>query len=429
MSKMSKYFWLILIFIAVSVPTLASAAPKENFEKIVLKNGITLMYKVMKNEPRVSMYAVFPIGTNIEKSKGIAHLLEHLVFRGGSGYTFEDIINVTSRQGGFFNGFTSFYTTSYNYVVPKENLTEAFKVFNGCIWGTQLEPSIIEMEKEIITHELDMNYATRYAYYPVIKYFYPEMYHSKETMATISVNDLKDFHQSYYQPRNATYIMAGDFDPKQIISQLETEKNQIGYQETPKIPVKELQLPKGEQVESRNLYPYSYQIMMGYEFSDLSEKERMVLKLISYIFGGDYKIDYLENSYKIYNTLTRSVGKKDYFGIYYLERSKPFTPENYQKEKENILKILHQYQKADFKKELKNFIREVELENVVSQTSVEGAVEYEVQRLTDPDNITIDSLNILKSLKEKDFVAVINKCFSQPPATWVLVKSTKTGGN
>ncbi|HEY8463371.1 MAG TPA: insulinase family protein, partial [Bacillota bacterium] len=121
---------LLALLIVVTIVPAVTAAPRENFEKIVLKNGITVMYKLMKDQPLVSMYAVFPVGTRQEKEKGIAHLMEHLVFRGGSEYTYQDIAKATFWEGGHFNGFTSFYATSYNYVVPKESFDTAFKVFN-----------------------------------------------------------------------------------------------------------------------------------------------------------------------------------------------------------------------------------------------------------------------------------------------------------
>jgi predicted Zn-dependent peptidase len=156
--------WSLGLALLISCfPLVAGAAPKENFTTVVLKNGITVKYKVMKGQPKVSMYAVFPIGMNYDKAKGIAHLTEHLAFRGGSNYTYHEIAAETIRQGGLFNGFTSFYNTAYNYVVPKDNFAAAFKVFNASLWQTTLNVTNMEMEKKIIVYELDMGYASQYA--------------------------------------------------------------------------------------------------------------------------------------------------------------------------------------------------------------------------------------------------------------------------
>jgi predicted Zn-dependent peptidase len=422
-------WWLGLALLIACFPLTAGAAQKENFTTVVLKNGITLKYKVMKGQPKVSIYAVFPIGMDYDKTKGIAHLTEHLAFRGGSNYTYRDIAAATIRQGGQFNGFTSFYSTAYNYIVPKDNFTAAFKVFNASLWQTTLNTKNMEMEKKIIVYELDMGYASQYAYYPIIHYFYPEMYHSKETLAEITVADLQEFHRIYYRPGNATYIIAGEFDPKAVCAMLEQIKDPVAGKPQRSNPgeAKALNLPQGERVEERNLTPYHYQLLMVYDLGGLNNKERMALKLLAYIYGSDWKIDYQNNKYKIYNVVARTVGVRDYFGIYYLERSLPFTQENYRTEKENMQNYVHQFKKIDFKRQVKNFIKLIERERVQSQATAESAVAYEVQRLTDPDSINVDSLATLKSLKKRDFDKVISKYLSNPPTTWILVKN-KPGG-
>ena len=428
MTKKPNFYLLILLVTMLLIPLNIKAATKENFQTVKLKNGLTVMYKVMKKEPMVSMYTVLPIGMNREKEKGIAHLLEHLVFRGGSGYTFSDIADVTNRQGGYFNGFTSFFATSYNYVVPKENFKAAFKVFNGSIWKTDLSEPVVTLERKIVLHELDMDYSSRYQYYPIYRYFFPELSYSKQTVEAISASDLKEFHETYYQPDNATYIIAGDFDPQPVLQQLESISNGYGRMNSPQSALSEFSMPHQDVIETRNLYPFQFQVLMTYEFSKMSVKERLVLKLLDFIYGSNSKIDYEKNEYKLYNTITRTVGTKDYFGLYYLERNKPFNDQAVNDEKANMKKFFREFKKIDFKNELKRFVQFIELEKIQSQESPENAVEYEVQRLTNPDNISADSIEILKKLTNKDLVQLLDKYFNQPPTAWVLVKTSKTGG-
>jgi predicted Zn-dependent peptidase len=422
----------ILLLVFVLLGSVVSAAPRKGkglFEKKVLENGITVLYKTMKDQPKISMYAVIPVGTNYEESnkKGIAHLLEHLIFRGHGDYTFKDVMEVTSRQGGYFNGFTSFYTTTYNYVVPKEQFEQAFKTFNASLWEPAFESHNVEMEKQIIVHELDLSYSSRYPYYPVIRYFYPEMFHSKETLAGISASDLKAFHQNYYQPQNVTFIIAGDFEPQKVFDELAKVKNGFGAKEVPKVETKMISLPRGEVVETRNLYPFKYQVLMAYELEGLTAKERMVLKLLSFIYGMDFKVDYLKEQYKIYNVVTRTVGNKDFFGIYYLERNNPFSPEEYAKEKQNLKDYFEEFKKIDFKRAVQNLIGLILLEEIYSQATPEDVVEYEVARLTNPDNISVEAIDILKKLTPKDLESVINKYFQAEPTAWILVKDQEGG--
>jgi predicted Zn-dependent peptidase len=423
---MTKCRWLLWIaLLGLAGWSLPAAAAPEGFHTEKLKNGLTLKYKVMKGQPMVSVYAVIPNGMHGEKAKGVAHLLEHMVFRGGNGYSYNDIADVTNRVGGYFNGFTSFYATVFNYVTTKQRFPEALKVFNGSLWKPNLIEDVVKLERRIVLQELNMDYAERYAYYPIFNYFYPELSFSAQNVTDTTAADLQTFHQGYYQPENATYIVAGDIDPKQVIAELEGIENGLGRLREPTPPIVPFSLPRGEVVEQRNLYPYDYQLLMAYEFSGLSAKERLLLSLLSYAYGYDTKIDYERNHYKTYFAINRTVGDKDYFGLYYLERNEPFSEQAVAAEKSNLRRYFRQIRKVDFKRELKNFIKLVEMEAAESQVSAESAVEYEVQRLTSPENITVDALPLLKKLTQKDLEQLIDTRFNQPPTAWILVKTTK----
>lgn len=430
MVKKGRILWLglLLIMVFASFTTQAASSEELEFTKVILENGITLKYKILKDEPLVSMYTVFPVGMNQEKIKGIAHLMEHLVFRGGAGYDFEDIAAITTRKGGYFNGFTSFNATAYNYVVPKENFTAAFKVFNGSIWETNLSEAMVELERKIVVHELDMDYSERLPFAPVFKYFYPEISYTEQTVAAITSQDLREFHQNFYQPENVTYILAGDFDPEAVITELEQVANGFGKREVRREALNEFSLPEGELVEEGNIFPYHYQLLLGYELEGLSEADRMVLKLLAYSYGFNHRIDYYNNEYKFYYVISRTLGNKEFFGIYYLEREREYGAEDLIKEKERMLSFFRQFRKINFKEALDNFIELVELEQIASANSSVEAVEYEVQRLINPDNVTVDDLPVLKKLSPKDLERVMDQYFNQPPKTWILVKNTERGG-
>ncbi len=423
MNKMRHLIGMILAGLLVCAPLAGAAAPSGEFTTEKLANGITFKYKVLKDDPLVSINAKFPIGFYHQSVKGVPHLMEHLVFRGGSGYKFNDIAAVTTHQGGYFNGATSFYATTYNYVVPKAKFGEALKVFNGSLWKTDLTPENVNFEKTIVTHELDMGYA-RYNYYAAYRCFYPEMDISRQTVEAATPALLKDFYTTFYQPENATYIISGDFDPKEVKAQLEQLSNGYGRLDAAKPEVTAFDLPAGEQVESRNLYPFQYQLVMAYQWKGLSVKDRMLMTLLSYAYGYDSKIDYEHNQYKTYFTLARTIKDQSYFGLFYLERNQPFTPAGYAAEQETMRQYRRQFKKMDFAARVKELLKEVEMEKVQSRESAVDAAQYELNSL-DPENISDAELAILKKLTTKDLEQFVDAYLSQPPTTWFLVKTTK----
>ncbi|HEX3045121.1 MAG TPA: pitrilysin family protein [Bacillota bacterium] len=423
MRKRIGIIWWLLIMILFLSPAFGLAASKPGFTKVTLKNGITLLYWVMKGEPLISVDAVFPVGMTSEKQRGLAHLLEHLVFRGGSDYHYTDIADVTHRKGGMFNGFTSSDVTSYNYVFPKEDLAKGLAIFNSSIWQTTIADGDLALEKKIVTHELNMDYSERYRDYPIYRYFYPEFSYTAESVAAITADDIRSFQRTYYQPQRATYIIAGEFDPEVVKSSLEKIAQEQVTPET--APDSDFNLPSGDVVESRNLYPYQFEIMIGYQFSDLTPLERAMYRLLISIYKDDVKIDYENNQFKIYNVINRTLGSKDFFGIYYLERTTPYSDERYAVEKAQMRKYFREFQKIDLKKAVSDLQDRIELDYLASQQSAPAVVGYEVTRLADPDTLTIDALPLLKQITPKNFQEFIEKRFSGSPQTWILIKTTK----
>lgn len=418
--------WLGMTMIC-PITTQASSDPL-HFTRTTLKNGLTVLYKVMKGEPLVSMYAVFPIGMNREKAKGMAHLLEHLVFRGGSGYDFTDIAGVTTRKGGQFNGFTSFDATAYNFVVPKEDLLEGLRIFNGSVWKPVTSGTALDLEKRIVIHELDMDYSDRYQAYPVYRFFYPEFTYTRESVAAITPQDLEEFHRQFYQPDQATYILAGDFDPKQVLPELEKLSNGYGGRMGAQPEAAGFDLPDHDLVEERNLYPYQYQILMAYQFNGMTPGERMVLKLLANLYRQDAKIDYEKNEYRLYNIIYRNIGARDYFGIYYLERTHPFSDASFKEDQAALFKYFREFAAIDLRQCLEDTIRQINLAAAASEQSASAAAQYEAARMTDPDILTIDDIPLLKKIKTRDLQAVIDKYFSLPPRCWILVRSNYRDG-
>ncbi len=428
--KKKNFVWIILALIMVLAPLNAQAKPRETFTKILLPNGLTLLYRVMKDQPMVSMCAAVPIGMNFPK-RSMAHLTEHMIFRGNSQYSFTNILDVTSRLGGSFDGQTSFDATFFKYIVPKSGFNEAFKVFNSVLWNAGLSEENMALEQKIVVHEAEMNYPSRLEMYPILHYFYPQNNDTVATVYGITPQDLKDYYRSFYQPVNVTYIIAGDFQPEMVIAALKQLKNIYGdsHQQISDVTIKDLDLPHGDISEERNIAPFQFQILLAYEFEGLSPAERMILRILTYLYGQTRRIHYERNELQDYYVTMRSIGSKDFFGLYYLERDRPYNQQIYSEEKANLLKLIRQFQKVDIQKQLKMVTFLVEMEQAQSNNSPSEALDYELQRLIDPESITVDSLSILKKLDHKDLQSVIHKCFSQPPTFSVLVKNAVEGGN
>src|SRR6266498_2037281 len=95
----------------------------KNFFKRKLKNGISVLFE-KRELPIVSFAIVNKTGAAGESSdiKGIAHVIEHIVFTGTKTRTHEDISREIEKKGGILNAFTANQVTAFWFKLPSEHL-------------------------------------------------------------------------------------------------------------------------------------------------------------------------------------------------------------------------------------------------------------------------------------------------------------------
>src|SRR3989338_5735764 len=92
-------------------------------EKKILKNGLTILVHPSKNIPKVSTQLWYNVGSKDEKvgQKGIAHLIEHMIFKGTKKLSESDINVITDKLSGYTNAFTSHDATGYIFDFPTQH--------------------------------------------------------------------------------------------------------------------------------------------------------------------------------------------------------------------------------------------------------------------------------------------------------------------
>src|SRR3989338_2699598 len=95
----------------------------KNFQKKIFKNGITILHE-HRDLPLVSFSISNRFGGAFEESsiKGIAHVIEHMVFTGTKTRTHEDISREIEKKGGVLNAFTANELTCFYFKLPSEHL-------------------------------------------------------------------------------------------------------------------------------------------------------------------------------------------------------------------------------------------------------------------------------------------------------------------
>lgn len=199
----------------------------EGIKEYKLDNGLKVLLLPDQSQSNMVVNIVYNVGSKHEGygEKGMAHLLEHMLFK--STKNLGDIKKMLSDKGGNANGTTWYDRTNYYEVFPysEDNLRwsiemEADRMINATLLQEDLDKEFSVVRNEF---EIGENNPSGTLMERVINAGY--LWHnygnstigSKEDIERVKTSQLRKFYEKYYQPDNATLIVAGKFDEKKAI--------------------------------------------------------------------------------------------------------------------------------------------------------------------------------------------------------------------
>lgn len=191
-------------------------------EKYQLDNGMTVLLHQDKRIPQIYHQLLVDIGSkDEEKGKtGLAHLFEHMMFRGTAKYTGEEYEERLESIGARNNAFTSRDYTAYEITLPKDKLEMVLEMEAERLNSLQLTQSNFDKEREVVKEErrLRTDNNPNDIFEPLLglvfkshSYGRPIIGHM-EDLEKMTLEDCKSFYRSYYAPNNSILVLAGDFN-------------------------------------------------------------------------------------------------------------------------------------------------------------------------------------------------------------------------
>ncbi len=196
-----------------------------NAKQFELKNGLQVVVIENKRAPVVSQMIWYNVGSIDEEygKSGLAHFLEHLMFKGTKKYPGGYYSKYISTNGGTENAFTSFDYTAYYQIVPSEHLEKIVELEADRMVNLTLTSEQVETEKKVILEEryqrIDsrpssiLDESIRKSLFPNHTYGTPIIGWEHEIKA-LTKNDVRKFYNDYYNPKNAILILSGDVSLK-----------------------------------------------------------------------------------------------------------------------------------------------------------------------------------------------------------------------
>lgn len=214
-----------LILITLAFPALAQEEParKKMFgaETITLENGLQVIAISNPRAPVVTHMVWYKVGAadEAEGKTGLAHFLEHLMFKGSEHVPPGELSKIVKKMGGNDNAFTTQDYTAYFQNISSKNLRKVMEMEADRMRGILLPEDEFESEQRVVLEERRQNIENdprsyfieqmRYALYPGHPYGRPTI-GWKQDIEKLTRDDALDFYKKWYAPNNAILIVAGD---------------------------------------------------------------------------------------------------------------------------------------------------------------------------------------------------------------------------
>lgn len=389
----------------------------------VLPNGIKLVYKKLPTAKTVTTRINIPTGFLNEPQgiKGISHLLEHLIYRGGGRYTAADFQREVKDRALVYNGFTTLDNTQYYMEVLPENLSGCLDVYLDLILHPNLAEADIALEKRIVTVEKAMRNVPGNIYFLYINSLTQEQL--SENIQSVTRADLLSYHAKYYNTENITVVITGPFDLKKVQDLLSAQKN--GNSGGPTQPVAwQFKDTKIELTLEDYLPGEEYRLLLGFPIPKPDARDLLVAKVLPYILKYESpQYDYMSNRPLDYQIFLTSMAGQYFLILSYRDCKEKYTGEMNLWHQKNFLRYC-KYLKA---KKFNNFLEKLTkaLERNVKGIDSDSAVYNEsiAARLFEPESIHDQDLEGIRQLSSNDFKNFVQKYLEVDTHTKIVIKA------
>jgi len=303
-------------------------SPLPAYETKTLKNGLQIVVIPLHNETNVVSTDIFyKVGSRNEVmgKTGIAHMLEHMNFKSTKKLKAGEFDKEVKGMGGVNNASTSFDYTHYYIKSSSANAKKSIDLFAELMQNLKLKDAEFQPERDVVMEERRWrtdNNPLGYLYFRLFNNAY--IYHPYHwtpigfinDIKTWTIEDIRSFHKTYYQPQNAILMVTGDIDPKEVFTKAEAAFGEIKNSgDIPKVKFIE---PKQDGPKRVVIHKESEVEMIAITFHipNFQDKDQVTLSVISEIL-------YSGKSSRLYKELVDKKRLVNSVYAYNMENSDP----------------------------------------------------------------------------------------------------------
>jgi zinc protease len=262
--------WMLSMWVVAALMSgftgLAQAAAETNVTRATLKNGLRVVIVRNNLAPVVTTEINYLVGSNEapEGFPGMAHALEHMMFRGSPGLSSAQLSNLIAAMGGNFNAATQQTVTQYFFTVPASDLEIALNIEAIRMRDVLISEALWKQERGAIEQEVAQDLSNpQYLFYSrLLEVIFAGTPYAHDALGTrpsfqkTTGKMLKDFYKKWYGPNNGILLVVGDVDPTAALARIKRLFEPIPRRAVPPRPNIQLQPVKPTTIEIDSDLPY-----------------------------------------------------------------------------------------------------------------------------------------------------------------------------
>lgn len=439
-----------------------------------LSNGLSVYMTVNKSEPRIYTSIAVRAGSKNDPADatGLAHYLEHMLFKGTDKYgsldfkkeqklldkiealyekyrstsnaeerkaLYREIDEVSGEAAKFAianeydkmlsaigakgtNAYTSFEQTVYINDIPANQLKTWLKIEGERFRNPILRLFHTELEAVYEEKNISLDSDGRAVFTEILNQLFPtHNYGQQTTIGTIphlknpSIKKIKEYYANYYVPNNMALCISGDFDPDQAIEWID---EQFGYYQSKPITPYDAptEAPAKKITEVSINGPEAESVMIGYRLPGVGTQEALVMDMIDMILTNSQAglIDVnLNQKQKVLSAYTFSMGLKDY--SMHAMNGSPKEGQSLEEVKDLIMAEVENVKKGNFDDGLiKAIVNNLEIDKMKQFESNRGRAGEFVEAFTTGQEWVdyVQRLEKMRKITKEDVLAVANKYYN-----------------
>jgi zinc protease len=264
-------------------------------EKTVLDNGMVVILEEDHSAPVAALQVWVGVGSADEREAegGLAHVHEHMLFKGTERRGVGEIAAAIEGAGGEINAWTSFDHTVYHVVVASRYFDVGLDVLADALLHSAFDPEELNKELQVILEEIKRSedsparkvsralFEKAYTTHP---YRRPVIGHAK-VVREFTRDQILEFYKTHYQPDRMTVVAVGDFDARQTLEQIQKAFGARQDKARP-MPDRPSEPPQtGLRVQGLTDSVEESRVAVAFPIPDLSNDDVFALDVLAVILG------------------------------------------------------------------------------------------------------------------------------------------------